>query len=145
MFLSTILITIFCSLVHSNHNVYNLWSQENVESKNIQEQEVIGLITRLIGNKAKEFHVTVDPKFRNDGGKMKARIVKDEDSDVQIIGSSGVAVAWIFHHYLKYYCNSHVSWETKQISIPNNLPSINVTLSAVDLFRYKINIRKLYC
>ena len=64
----------------------------------------------------------------------------NEGSLVRITGSSGVAVAWMLHHYLKYYCNSHISWQTQQISLPTKLPTINLTLPAVDLFRYSCEL-----
>ena len=72
---------------------------------------------------------------------MKATILKTEgDDDVKIVGSTGVAVAWIFHHYLKYYCNSHISWETSQLDNCQQFPVVNVTLEANDLFRYYQNV-----
>ena len=85
--------------------------------------------------------VSVDGAFRGEDGKMKATILKTVDDDkVKIVGSSGVAVAWILHHYLKYYCNSHISWETSQLDNCHQFPVVNATLEANDLFRYYQNV-----
>ena len=86
--------------------------------------------------KADEFDIKVDPSLRSADGKMRSEIVKsDGDRRVKITGSSGVAVAWIFHHYLKYSCSCHFSWETSQLSLPATLPNVNLTLNANDKFR----------
>ena len=67
--------------------------------------------------------------------RLEASIVRLEDNKVQIIGSSGVAVAWAFQHYLKYFCDSHISWETSQLSLPSPLPPVNTSLVSQDLYR----------
>ena len=117
-------------------NVYDSWRLENAVDNTKQEDEVKQLIARVIGDRASDFDVEVSPNFRGEDGKMKASIVKEaEDAQVKIKASSGVGVAWILHHYLKYFCKSHISWETKQLSLPDPLPQVNVTLQAMDLFR----------
>ena len=118
-------------------NVYDSWRLENTVDNTKQENEVKHLIARVIGDRASEFDVEVSPNFRSeDDGKMKASIVKEDgDAQVKIKASSGVGIAWILHHYLKYFCKSHISWETKQLSLPKTLPLANITLQAMDLFR----------
>jgi alpha-N-acetylglucosaminidase len=59
--------------------------------------------------------------------------LKEEAKDeVNIVGTSGVAAVWGFHHYLKYYCFSHVSWDSDQLSLPEELPSVNITITSAD-------------
>lgn len=53
---------------------------------------------------------------------------------LEIKGSSGVAGAWGFHHYLKYYCNCHVSWEADQLNLPKSLPDVVLKITANDWF-----------
>ena len=57
-----------------------------------------------------------------------ATFLADEDGDeaveteelmtrtvFRVDASSGVAAAWGIHHYLKYWCNAHFSWDTTRI------------------------------
>ena len=67
-------------------------------------------------------------------GRLRATIVQVEGK-VRISGESGVSVAWAFHHYLKYYCHSHISWETSQLSLASPLPEVNTSLTSQDQYR----------
>ena len=67
--------------------------------------------------------------------RLEASIVTVENNKVEITGNSGVAVAWAFHHYLKYFCDSHISWETSQLSLPSPLPPVNTSLVSQDQYR----------
>ena len=40
---------------------------------------------------------------------------QDEVVQVQVTATTGVAAAWGIHHYLKYGCNVHVSWDVSQL------------------------------
>ena len=120
----------------STLTVYDSWRLENTVDSSKQENEVRQLIARIMGPRASEFDIEVSPNIRDEDGKMKAWIIKeDDDGHVKIKSSSGVGIAWILHHYLKYSCKSHISWETRQMSLPQTLPTVNVTLQAMDLFR----------
>lgn len=48
------------------------------------------------------------------------------------MGTSGVAAVWGFHHYLKYHCFCHVSWDSDQLSLPEILPPVNITVTSAD-------------
>ena len=50
--------------------------------------------------------------------------------EIEIVGTSGVAVAWGFNYYLKNYCNSHIGWEGARIDIPNAWPQVDVTITS---------------
>ena len=51
---------------------------------------------------------------------------------VNITGSSGVAAAWGLHHYLTQLCGCQVSWDYDQLRLPDLLPDVNITITAVD-------------
>jgi hypothetical protein len=56
----------------------------------------------------------------------------EDDTKLQITATSGVAAAWGFNYYLKYYANSSVFWSGKNINInKGSLPivdkKINIT------------------
>ena len=76
------------------------------------------------------------PSHRGPGGRLLASLVSLAGGGVRVEASSGVGVAWALHHYLKYHAHCHVSWQTSQLSLPAQLPHVNKTLEAVDLFRY---------
>jgi hypothetical protein len=61
------------------------------------------------------------------------QVLKEEHEDtVNLVGTSGVAAVWGFHHYLKYYCFCHVSWDSDQLALPEKLPSVNITITSAD-------------
>ena len=75
------------------------------------------------------------------GARDTARLVAAEGADrLAVHASSGVAAAWGFHHYLKYWCGCHVSWDHRQLSVPDPLPAVNFTLEANDAVRYYQNV-----
>ena len=100
-----------------------------------QESAVTGLIARLLGDRAGEVVVTVSPDMRQDGGRDHVAVTTDTAGRVHVEGSSGVAVAWGLHHYLKYSCGAHVSWETSQLRLASPLPRADFNLTANDLYR----------
>jgi alpha-N-acetylglucosaminidase len=57
---------------------------------------------------------------------------EDGQITVNIVGTSGVAAVWGFHHYLKYYCFCHVSWDSDQLALPEDLPTVNITVVSAD-------------
>jgi hypothetical protein len=57
---------------------------------------------------------------------------EDGQITVNIVGTSGVAAVWGFHHYLKYYCFCHVSWDSDQLAVPEDLPPVNITVVSAD-------------
>lgn len=47
---------------------------------------------------------------------------------------------WTFHEYLRKYANIHVSWDHRQLVLPNPLPKVeNFTLDPPDLIRFYQN------
>ncbi|KAL1130693.1 hypothetical protein AAG570_011934, partial [Ranatra chinensis] len=65
---------------------------------------------------------------------------KKEDTIVFVKGSSAVAAAWGIHHYLRHFCNCHLSWEYNRIQLPLSLPEANVNITANDRLRYYQNV-----
>ena len=127
----------------SPHTVYTIWQEENKISENIQENEVKNLTERLLGNRSSEFLLSVNPSVRGSDGHNQAVIkshVVEGVTRIHIVGSTGVTVAWGLHHYLKYYCLAHISWETDQLALPKNLPEVQLTLTSNDLYRYYQNV-----
>ena len=105
--------------VISCHALDTIWKQENKIPERIQGNEVKNLTERLLGNRSSEFVLIVDPSLRTHDGLNQAVLestTEDGVTTVHIVGSTGVAAAWGLHHYLKYYCQAHISWETSQLA-----------------------------
>ncbi|KAJ4434463.1 hypothetical protein ANN_23025 [Periplaneta americana] len=101
-------------------------------SDRVQTEAANGVVRRLISDKASLFQLTVDPNL-GPVGKDTFKIVKEEGAEiVTIVGTSGVAATWGFHHYLKYYCHCHVSWDSDQLTLPEVLPTVNLTVTSAD-------------
>ncbi|CAH1105605.1 unnamed protein product [Psylliodes chrysocephalus] len=107
-------------------------------SPDVQSVAVQQLIQRILHQKALKFSVNVDPQFLVDN-KEAFKVFKDRKGIINIVGTSGVAAATGFHHYLKYFCNAHISWEVSQLELPEELPAANITISFNDRFRYYQN------
>ena len=65
--------------------------------------------------------------------KVVSSILSNGSVTVKVTGSNGVAAGWGILHYLKHYCNCHISWEADQLNLPKVLPSVNFTISAKDM------------
>ncbi|GLH16523.1 Alpha-N-acetylglucosaminidase [Gryllus bimaculatus] len=95
---------------------------------------------RLLNRKAALFIIKVNKTISHDN-KDTFQVVKDTATGkVNITGSSGVSACWGLHHYLKHYCNCHISWDGDQLLLPEELPDISISVSALDLYRYYQNV-----
>ncbi|XP_068213075.1 alpha-N-acetylglucosaminidase-like [Palaemon carinicauda] len=105
-----------------------------------QEAAVEGLALRLLKDRANEFSFEVDPSLGPEGKDTFQVVSPGAKSSVDIKGTSSVAAAWGLLHYLKYFCNSHVSWEADQVALPKPLPTAQVNVTSNDRFRYYQNV-----
>ena len=49
----------------------------------------------------------------------------ENNEKLQITANSAIAATWGFNYYLKYFCNSSVTWSGKNINLnKNNLPIV---------------------
>ncbi|KAG1682555.1 Alpha-N-acetylglucosaminidase [Nymphon striatum] len=104
-----------------------------------QEAAVRGLIQRLIPSKHALVNVVIDPNL---GPKLKDtfQVKTSVKGILSISGNNGVAASLGLYHYLKYYCNCHVSWSGNQLSLPKEWPEVNLTMTTNDRFRYYQNV-----
>lgn len=118
-------------------DAYTLHSQT---PPSVQEQTVVEMIQRLIPLRVDEFTIEVNSSV---GLPNKDTFqLKSEGSTIHITGTSGVAAAWGFQHYLKYYCSCHVSWSGDQLNIQHPLPPVSpaLVITSNDKFRYYQNV-----
>ncbi|XP_044735480.1 alpha-N-acetylglucosaminidase-like [Chrysoperla carnea] len=129
----------FCTGAGETINVFNQLQTKVPED--IQAQTVKRLIQQLIPDRADSFVVNVNAALRTPDGRDVFILKKlDDNGTVNIEGSSGVAAAWGFNHYLKFFCNCQVAWETEQLSLPKTLPNVDIRIKANDRFRYYQNV-----
>ncbi|XP_066297889.1 alpha-N-acetylglucosaminidase-like [Branchiostoma lanceolatum] len=105
-----------------------------------QQQTVEDMIFRTVGNRFSEFSVTVDSSFMPTG--KEAFQLNTIDGKIVIRGTTGVAAAHGFNHYLKYYARCQVSWTVQQVNLPGVLPPVSpaVTIVTSNRYRYYQNV-----
>ncbi|XP_052119700.1 alpha-N-acetylglucosaminidase [Frankliniella occidentalis] len=124
---------------HARHLFDAVRSRAPAREQSLAVQALLG---RLLPRRAHLFGVAVEP----DGAPPHAhrdtfRVVKEPGrAYVNITGNSGVAAAWGLHHYLTQVCGCHVSWDYDQLALPDPLPDVNMTVTAVDRYRYYQNV-----
>ncbi|XP_035699107.1 alpha-N-acetylglucosaminidase-like [Branchiostoma floridae] len=105
-----------------------------------QQQTVEDMIFRTVGDRFSDFSVVVDSSFLPMG--KEAFQLDTVGSKIVIRGTTGVAAAHGFNHYLKYYARCQVSWTVQQVHLPGVLPPVTpaVTIVTVNRYRYYQNV-----
>lgn len=92
-----------------------------------QGRAVVELLRRLLGNRSREFIVSVNRTLSNDNLEV-CELRSAKNNKIIATGSTGVAAASGIYNYLKYFCNCHVSWSGNQLNIPRPLPQLTGVL-----------------
>ena len=94
-----------------------------------KEETVLQMISRLLPGRAEEFVIVIKNvrgQFTDSSEhKDSFEFHSIEGNKLQITASSGVAAAWGFNHFLKYFCKAHISWSGSQLRIPSPLPNVS--------------------
>ena len=84
------------------------------------------LIVRIVGQEAAG-HFMLSELSRSsevDTFELQSSEGADGSTRIEVSGNSGVALASGFYHYLRWKCNSSVSWGVNGTGIVNNLPNL---------------------
>ncbi|XP_070563330.1 alpha-N-acetylglucosaminidase-like isoform X2 [Ptychodera flava] len=110
-------------------------------SNETQAQAVKGLIQRLLPARASQFHVVVD-KSIGPPNLDTFEVETTGSNEVTFTGTTGVAAASAFYHYLSTYCHCHVSWSGDQLDVPSQLPVVKpkIQVTSPNRFRYYQNV-----
>ncbi len=102
------------------------------EQGTAQIEAVRGLITRMVPRSAGKFVIeTLVPEPKDDTARDVFEL-QTQDGKVVLRGNSGVALASALNYYLKYYCNSQISWDgVDQVNLPAQLPPVVPKIKAV--------------
>ena len=111
------------------------WQQIQTPTEpQIQTQEVYRLLERIQKGLSSHFLISVDPQAGQTVRLDNTRIF------IEVTASTGVLAVWGIHHYLKYNCGWHLSWDTYRVSdCPWESP-VSFNLTANDRFRYYQNV-----
>lgn len=62
---------------------------------------------------------------------LKSETSENAEVRIQVTANTGVAAAWGIHHYLKYFCKVHISWDVDQLSkiLRVVISNISITLT----------------
>ncbi|MBQ7230414.1 MAG: alpha-N-acetylglucosaminidase C-terminal domain-containing protein [Oscillospiraceae bacterium] len=86
--------------------------------------EVYGIIERRLGEQYKSWF-TLELA---DGGEYDYFELSTEGGKVHVKGNDGVSLATGINHYLKYYCDVHISQVGDQVTMPYSAPAIEGTV-----------------
>ena len=110
----------------------NLWSNES--------QAVSNLAKRVIGQQKSANFIFEKTEFLDNKETFK---ISSKDNKILIQGDTPVAMASGLNWYLKYFCNAHISWEGKQLDLPDALPKVDPPITKKSTFEYSYYLN--YC
>ena len=117
-------------------NVPNFDHLRTKSSPKEQKESVTQLIARLIPTHAHKFIVNIPETNLDSENPDYFEFVSTNDGSIKVTGSTGVAAAAGFYHYLKYWCFAHISWSGSHINIPIELPLVSSPIKKVFHDRY---------
>lgn len=97
------------------------------------------LIKRVVPSHASSFRVEIIPQKE---GKDCFEI-ESKGNKVILRGNNGVSVASALNHYLKYYCNAHISWNGDNLNLPSRLPAVTEKVTEYTAFDQRVYLN--YC
>lgn len=112
-------------------------------SDKTQSRAVADLLRRLLGNRSRDFIVSVNGTL-SDNGLDVCELRSARNDKIVAVGSTGVAVAAGIYNYLKYFCNCHVSWSGDQLNVPRPLPPLTGVLRINTPHRYITTMSSLH-
>ena len=119
---------------NGKYNIADTFNDEDVFT------EVKGVISRILGEKYLDWFTFELAK--NDSGKDFYEI-SSLNGKIHIKGNEGLSLTTGLNYFLKYYCNVHVSQQTKQVKMPETIPVLDKTIYKES--PYEIRYAYNYC
>ena len=98
--------------------------------------EVRGIVERTVGEEYLDwfvFEIRQDASADND-----YYIIEDTaDGKISIRANNGVSLAAGLNYYYKYYCNVHISQETRQTKMPESVVPVNTAIRKESQVKYR--------
>jgi len=83
--------------------------------------EIKGIITRLLGEEYVSWFSFELAENPNSDGYRDYYEISNKDGKIHIKGNVGVSITAGLNHYLKYYCDVHISQQTSQVNMPDEI------------------------
>lgn len=96
--------------------------------------EVRGIVERTVGAEYVDWFVF---EIRQDGKNDYYTLEDTDDGKIRICANNGVSLAAGVNHYYKYYCNVHISQETRQTKMPESVVPINTVVRKESQVKYR--------
>ena len=64
--------------------------------------------------------------------------IESKGNKIILRGNNGVSVASALYHYLKYYCNAHISWNGDNLNLPSRLPEVPEKIIRPTAFDHRV-------
>lgn len=109
------------------------WLSSASTEPETQIEAVRGLLQRLFPTHMHQFSLSLIPS-ENGLDVFEVETVK---SQLQLRGSSGVALASALNWYLKYKCHVQITWQDAQLQLPSILPPVVPTYRQETPFSYR--------
>ena len=113
--------------------ISSIWAKDDVRKASE------ALIKRVVPEKAALFKVeTIQTKEGKDFFDIESK-----NNKIILRGNNGVSVASALYHYLKYYCNTHISWNGDNLNLPSRLPEVPEKIVCPTVFDHRVYLN--YC
>lgn len=125
--------------IHSLKDENGLYDIKKTYTSADTVDALMGLVGRILGDKyIGWFNFSIDQSLPKD-----SYTLCEAGGRIRITANSGVSAAAGLNHYLKYFCNVQVTQQTKQVSMPAEMPRIpeKITVTSPYEVRYAYN----YC
>ncbi|RYF77328.1 MAG: hypothetical protein EON98_16515, partial [Chitinophagaceae bacterium] len=114
-------------------------STQLVHSQGSAQNEISGLIKRILPQHASFFQTSFIPK---DNGQDVFEI-ESKAGKIILRGNNGVSIASALHHYLKNFTKNHISWNGSNLKLPATLPVVKKKIRVVSPHQYRYYLN--YC
>nr|CAB3264194.1 alpha-N-acetylglucosaminidase [Phallusia mammillata] len=138
--IQVLLVFLACSIVVCTREFNSLEHVRSFVPHNEQTTAVQDLLKRVVGERNEEIKIEILPEPYD----QDYAFLQMSNNILHITGSSAVAIAYGFNHYLKYFCRKQMSWTGDQMGdLPKPLPAVpseGIFIQAGVKYRYYQNV-----
>mmetsp|Transcript_47981 Transcript_47981/g.55291 ORF Transcript_47981/g.55291 Transcript_47981/m.55291 type:complete len:742 (-) Transcript_47981:163-2388(-) len=109
-----------------------IYTVKAIASTELMEQTARGLIERTTPNLADKFIISI-----KEGDSDFFEISQASEGRVQLSGSDGIAIASAYHHYLRYYLHSSITWAGDNLRLTTDIKTLPKLTQTIRKDRYK--------
>ena len=103
--------------------------QQQRSNVQVQAEATAELVGRILPRDRHKFVISVNRTLKMENDLKDVAFLKAVEGEdrLEVRATSGAAAAWGINHYLKYWCDCHISWDSEQLDLPRYyyLPPFN--------------------